>query len=136
MKPSKSMLEETMDMLGKNGYKIVYVPHTIIEDYNATYNVVCEDKLISTGSAKTPRVPLGEIWISELWKPYEKFIVFHELREIYYRAKGLGRDEAHEKTGQDGVSLWEDDSLFQKMLKDIEDMDRKTARGRAGRGLG
>jgi len=62
-----------------------------------------------------------------MWKPYEKFIVFHELREIYYRGRGFSRDETHEKAVQDGISLWDADPLWEKMLKDIEEMDRKTA---------
>ena len=127
MKPSRNILRQTMEMLVKNRYRVVYVLHEVIEDYNAAYNVVCEGKLISTGAAKELEIPLGEIWVSELWKPYESFIVFHELREIYYRAVGLERDEAHEKASQDGISLWKDDPLFQKMIKDIAEMDKKTA---------
>jgi competence protein ComEA len=107
-----------------------------MEDYNAAYNVACEGKLITTGAAKELGIPLGEIWISKLWKLYEKFIVFHELREVHYRSEGFGRDEAHEKASQEGILLWKDDSLFQKMIKDIEKMDRKTAEKESRQGLG
>jgi competence protein ComEA len=136
MKPSKSIFKETMAMLTKDGYRVVYVPHKVIEDYNAAYNVVCQGKLITTGAAGELGILLGEIWVSELWKPYEKFIVFHELREIHYRSEGSGRDEVHEKASQDGILLWKDDSLFQKMLKDIVKMDKKTAQSRSKQGLG
>jgi len=128
MKPVKqNLLEETMKLLNKYGYKIHYVPHEVIEDYNATYNVNFENKHVTTNASKKLGIPLNEIWISEMWKPYEKYIIFHELREIYYRAKGFSRDDAHEKAIQDGFSLWQNDRLFQKMIRDIEKMDRKTA---------
>ena len=78
------------------------------------------------------RVPLNEIWISEMWRPYEKYILFHELREIYYSAEGLSRDEAHEKALQDGSILWENDALLQKMIKEITEMDQKTAEKKKG----
>jgi competence protein ComEA len=88
---------------------------------------MCEDKLITTNAAKELDIPLNEIWISEKWKPYTKYIVFHELREICYRAKGFERDDAHEKAIEDQLTLWRDDRLFLEMIRDMEDMDRKTA---------
>ena len=65
-----------------------------------------------------------------MWKPYEKYILFHELREIYYRAKGISGNEAHEKAIQDGFVLWENDPLLWKLIREIEEMDRKTAKRR------
>lgn len=67
MKRSKALFEETMDMLAKEGYRVVYVPHAIIENYNATYNVTYQGKRIATNASEELGVPLGEIWISELW---------------------------------------------------------------------
>ena len=131
MKSKKNaILKETMKLLSKYPYKVRYVPHETIENYNATYNVTYDSKHITTGAAKELNVPLNEIWISELWKPYEKYVLFHELREIYYRAKGVSRDEAHEKAIQDGFSLWKDDPLLLKLIREVEDMDRKTAEKR------
>ena len=40
-------------------------------------------------------IPLNEIWISEKWKKYERYILYHELQEIKYRAMGYGKEEAH-----------------------------------------
>lgn len=123
----KHLLEETEKFHSNYTYKIVYVPHGGIEDYNATYNVMCEDKLITTNAAKELDIPLNEIWISEKWKPYAKYIIFHELREIYYRAKGFERDNAHEKAIEDQMILWKNDRPFLKMIRDMKEMDRKTA---------
>lgn len=119
-----------MDLLANEGYRIVYVPHHIIEDYNATYNVDCQGKHIITNAARKLEIPLGEIWISELWKLYSKFILFHELREILHRACGIDRDEAHEQAIRDSVTLWKDDSLWQKMVMEIGNKDSETAKRR------
>ena len=89
MKPERNaMFQETMKSLREYTYKVRYVPHETIEDYNATYNVICGNKHVTIGAAKELGIPLSEIWISEMWRPYEKYMLFHELREIYYRAKG------------------------------------------------
>ena len=126
MKSVKNLFEEAMALVEQHGYKIRYVPHEIIEDYNATYNVIFENKHI-TGAARKLGIPLNEVWISEMWKPYEKYIVFHELREIWHRAKGLSRDEAHKKALQDGLSLWSNDPLLLKLIEEVKEMDKKTA---------
>lgn len=62
----KNMFEETMELLTKYAYRICYVPHEVIEDYNATYNVICKNKHITTNAAKKLGIPLNEIWISKL----------------------------------------------------------------------
>ena len=54
-------------------------------------------------------------------------VIFHELRETYYRAKGFERDEAHERARKDEFTLWKDDSLWLKMNRDTEGMNGKTA---------
>jgi len=122
-----NLFEETLKLLYKHGYRVRYVPHEVIEDYNATYNVLFENKHITTNAAEKLKIPLNEIWISEMWKPYETYILFHELREIYYRANGMSRDEAHEKAVQDALLLWRNDRLFQKMVNDIQAMNNRTA---------
>jgi len=124
----KNLPEETERFLSDYAYKIVYVPHEVIEGYNATYNVMCEDKLITTNTAKELDIPLNEIWISEKWKLYAKYIIFHELREIYYRAKGFERDNAHEKAMKDQFTLWKNNHLWLKLIGDMEEMDKKTVR--------
>lgn len=123
----KNLFEETMRLLTKHSYKVCYVPHEVIEDYNATYNILFENKHITTNAAKKLNIPINEIWISGMWKPYEMYILFHELREIYYRADGISRNDAHETAVEDVLSLWDNDSLFHKMIKEIQAMDRKTA---------
>lgn len=110
------------------GYTVRYVPHALIADYNATYNVGYEGQHIITGAARKLRIPLNEIWISEMWRPYEEFILFHELREIQHRRKGLNPKTAHEKAIEDTPKRWKKDALFQKMIKEIKKMDEITAR--------
>ena len=102
------------------GYIVRYVPHKVIADYNATYNVEYKGRHIITGAAKSLRIPLNEIWISEMWRPYEKYILFHELREIHYRGKGLNPKSAHEKAVEDQLKRWKDDAEFRRMVAEIK----------------
>jgi len=110
------------------GYVVRYVPHRVIADYNATYNVEYEGRHIITGAAKGLRIPLNEIWISEMWRPYERYILFHELREIHYRGKGLDSKSAHGKAVQDQLKMWKDDAEFWRMVAEIKRMDERTAK--------
>jgi len=128
---SRDNVNEFKRIVGKLGYKVVYVPHNIIEDYNATYNVIYQGKVITTNASKKIGVPLNEIWISEMWKPYEKYILFHEIKEIEYKAAGLDSQEAHERAAKHALPEWKNDPTFQKMIKEIKRMDRKTARKKA-----
>jgi competence protein ComEA len=66
----------------KLSYKVVYVPHKVVKDHIACYNVKYKGKLIRPPVAKKLRIPLNEIWISKKFQGYEKFILFHELKEI------------------------------------------------------
>ena len=127
MKSVENLHEETEKLPSGYLYKIIYAPHGVLDDYNATYNIVCEDELITINAASELCIPLKEIWISEKWKPYAKYVIFHELREPYYRAKGFERDEAHERARKDEFTLWKDDSLWLKMNRDTEGMNGKTA---------
>jgi len=110
------------------GFALRYVPHKVIADYNATYNVEYMGQHVITDAARRLRVPLNEIWISEMWRPYEEFILFHELREIHYRGNGLDPRAAHEKAIEDTPKRWKDDTLFQRMVEEIKKMDEETAK--------
>lgn len=112
----------------KLGYIVRYVPHEVIADYNATYNVEYKGRHIITNASKKLRIPLNEIWISEMWRPYEKYILFHELREIHYRGEGLNPKNAHEKAIEDQLERWKDDPEFRRMVTEIREMDEKTAK--------
>jgi len=110
------------------GYIVKYVPHKVIADYNATYNVEYKGQHIITRATKRLGIPLNEIWISELWKPYEEYILFHELREIHHRGKGLTPKQAHEKAIEDTPERWKGKPEFQRMVAEIKKMDAVTAK--------
>ena len=67
---------ETMEEIKNLGYRVVYVPHEVIKDYNACYNVIYDGKNIKPNAADVMGIPLNEIWISERWKKYEKIHTF------------------------------------------------------------
>lgn len=115
------------------GYIVTYVSHKAIAHYNATYNVEYKGQHIITEAAKRLEIPLNEIWISELWEPYEEYILFHELREIHHRRNGLNPKHAHEKAIEDTPKRWKENPDFRRMVAEIEKMDAITAKKREHR---
>ena len=77
------------------GWRVRYVPHRVIKDYNACYRVVYRGRVIAPPAADRLGIPLNEIWLSEELRGFEKYVLFHELREIVYRYQGHDVDEAH-----------------------------------------
>lgn len=100
------------------GFRIVYVPHEIIKDHNACYNVVYDGKVACPDAAKRLNIPLNEIWISEKWRRYEEFVLYHEIQEIRYRSQGHDGKTAHEMAERDEVERWKDDPNWKRMNKE------------------
>lgn len=104
-----------MDRLG---YNLIYKPHKKIAEHLAFYRVEYEGKEISPPIVEKYDISLNEIWISEKLRPYEKYILHHELQEIKYRAEGYDVREAHEKASEDG-DIWEDEPGYEELKKEI-----------------
>ncbi len=101
------------------GFNVVFVPHKTIKDYNACYHVIYKGKKIRPRPALKLKIPLNEIWISEKFREYKKFILFHELQEIKYRRKGLKKSVAHKKALEDEISLWKDNPEWKRMNEKV-----------------
>jgi competence protein ComEA len=107
------------EKIEKSGYKIVYVPHEIIEDYNACYRVKYRGKLIFPHAADKLGIPLNEIWISEKWKKYEEYIIYHELMEIKHRAEGQSVEQAHALAIKDAKEKYRGDPKHEHLRREI-----------------
>lgn|GEM_PF-862898 len=105
--------------IAKLGYRVKYVPHELIKEYNACYRVVYQGKLIYPPAADKLGIPLNEIWISELLRSYERYVLFHELREIKHRAEGCSVEEAHKKALEDEKRAFAGDPLWERMNHEI-----------------
>ena len=114
---------ETYEEIAKRNYKVVYVPHEKIKDFNACYNVIWEGKHVRPPAAEKLRIPLNEIWISEKWRKYEEYVLYHELQEIKYRAIGYDKDEAHVLAAMDCISRWRNDAKWREMIVEIHISD-------------
>jgi competence protein ComEA len=119
----------------KMGWTVRYVPHEVIADYNATYNVESEGRRVVTDAAKRLGIPRDEIWISERWRPYEEFILFHEFQEIRYRAEGLSPEEAHDRATEDTSAKWGGDERYRRMVEEMAEADVETAVSKARQAL-
>ncbi|MCF7891280.1 helix-hairpin-helix domain-containing protein [Candidatus Bipolaricaulota bacterium] len=63
-------------------------------------------------------IPLNEIWISDKPEEFEKYILYHEIREIKHRAKGHDVSTAHEKAVED-EKVFEGDPEWEKLRREI-----------------
>lgn len=100
------------------GYVIVYKPHEVMAKYNAFYHVEYDEQVIAPPAAERMGVPLNEVWLTEFLRPYEKYILYHELNEIKYRARGFSVDEAHEQALEDD-KIWKGDPKWDEFQREI-----------------
>lgn len=110
----------------KSGYKIVYAPDEVIEDYNACYRVKYGGKVIFPPAADKLGIPLNEIWIARKWKEYEDYILYHELMEIKHRADGLSVKEAHELASKDMHKRFRGDPKHERLRREINVASKET----------
>lgn len=101
------------------GFEVVYVPHRKIEDYNACYRVSYMGKTIYPPPADKLDIPLNEIWISEAYRKYEKIILYHELKEIQFRAMGYEGDTAHQKAVKATEQAWKGHPLHERFRREV-----------------
>ena len=90
------------------GYKLIYVPHSIVTDHIAVYNLtykgrhfLAPNKQQQKKRNETLKIPLNQIWISRKYKKHVRIILFHELQEIKYRRRGYSIKTAHEMARRD-----------------------------------
>ena len=100
-------------------FTVRFVPHEKIKDYIACYNVVYEGKSIYPPAALHLGIPPGEIWISNAFRDYASYILFHELQEIKHRAEGYGVEEAHKLALRDEEMRFNKDEKWQEMKREI-----------------
>lgn len=100
------------------GYEIVYKPHEVMAKYNAFYNVEYDGQRIAPPAAERMNVPVNEVWLTELLRPYEKYVLHHELAEIEARADGCGVEEAHERA-LEADTVWEGDPKWGEFKREI-----------------
>ena len=100
------------------GYEVVYKPHERMAEYNAFYRVEYDGEVIAPPAARREGVPLNEVWLSELLRPYERYVLTHELNEIRYRGRGYGVEEAHERALEDD-RVWAGDPKWEELRREI-----------------
>lgn len=104
--------------LERLGYDLIYKSHKDVADHMAFYKVKYDGKEIAPPIVEMYDIALNEIWMSEKLKPYEKYILHHELQEIKYRAEGYGVREAHEKASED-EKVWKGEEKYEKLRREI-----------------
>lgn len=120
------LIEDPRRQAEKLGFSIVYVPHTQIKNYNACYFVEYKGKKIYPPAAERLNIPTNEIWISDKWRRFEKYILYHELREIEYREKGYSVEDAHVLSARDGIYIFENEKEWRELIVEITISDTFT----------
>lgn len=101
------------------GFVVKFIPHEIIKDYIACYNVVYNGKNIFPPAAMVLGIPKNEIWISDVFRDFAEYILFHEIQEIKHRAKGCDVDEAHLQALKDEEIKFKDDERWHRLKREI-----------------
>lgn len=102
----------------KLGYDIVYKPHEVMAAYNAFYHVEYDGQVVAPPAARRMDVPLNEVWLTEFLRPYERYVLHHELNEIKFRSQGYGVEEAHERA-LEADAVWEGDPKWDELWREI-----------------
>ena len=87
--------------IDSRGYRVRHVPHETVGEHVACYHVVYEGRTVKPAAADALGIPLNEIWISEGYRDNEDRVLYHELREIQYRARGWKPGRAHRQATKD-----------------------------------
>ncbi len=109
------------DAMKRMCWRVKYVPRSIIGEYNACYRAVYRGSLIYPPAADRLGIPVNEVWVAEDLKPYEAYVLFHELREIEYRASRLGTEEAHLKARIDEALAFCGDQAWLQYFREYPD---------------
>ncbi len=101
------------------GFVVKFIPHEIIKDYIACYNVVYDGKEIFPPAATVLGIPKNEIWISDAFRDFAEYILYHEIQEIKHRAQGYDVDEAHLSALKDEEMKFKDDEKWRWLKREI-----------------
>jgi len=118
--------KEVKEEIQRLGYKVVYVPHEVIEDHIACYKVKYKGKLVFPPAADKLGIPLNQIWISQKYKEFEEYILYHELREIKHRAEGLSVEQAHKLATKETEEKYRGDPKFERLQREINVATKET----------
>ena len=101
------------------GYRVRLIPHETIKEYIACYRVMYEGKEICPGAALRLGIPLNEIWVSDAFRDFLEYILFHELREIEHRYEGYSQDDAHLMALKDEENEFREDERWLRLKSEI-----------------
>jgi competence protein ComEA len=108
------------------GFKVVFVPHHVIKNYNACYRVKFQNQLIFPPAADKLGIPLNEIWISKSWREFAAYILFHELQEIKHRAAGYDGERAHRMAVRNAEHKFRGDPKHERLRREINVVSKET----------
>ena len=103
----------------KLGYRVRFVSHERIKEYIACYRVVYKGREIYPGATLKLKIPKNEIWISDAYREFAEYILFHELMEIKHRYEGYDAEKAHILALLDEEREFGGEEKWNKLKKEI-----------------
>lgn len=110
---------DLLEMAERLGYRVRLIPHERIKEYIACYRVMYEGKEIYPGAALRLGIPMNEIWVSDAFRDFLDYILFHELREIHHRYEGHSPDDAHLMALKDEENEFNGDEKWLRLKSEI-----------------
>jgi len=101
--------------LAEHGIEVRLVPHELISDHLACYNIALWGLRIRPGAARRLGIPDGQVWMSEALRPWRHFVLFHEVAEVVFRARGFHGLAGHQLAEEEELLRWHSDPSWLEM---------------------
>ena len=112
LRPKLELPEDPKTFLAQHGMKVRVIPHELISDHLACYNVALWGVRLRPRAAEKLGIPNGQVWISEALRPWERFVLFHEVAEMVFRARGFHGLAGHQLAEEEELLRWHSDPAW------------------------
>jgi len=109
LRPRPELPEDPEVFLAQHGVEVRLVPHEIISDHLACYNIALWGVRIRPRAARRLGIPSGQVWMSEALRPWRHFVLFHEVAEVIFRARGFHGLAGHQLAEEEELLRWHSD---------------------------
>ncbi|RLI38231.1 hypothetical protein DRO60_03560 [Candidatus Bathyarchaeota archaeon] len=115
LRPRLKVPEDPEVFLAQHGIETRLVPHEIVSDHLACYNIALWGLRIRPEAARRLGIPDGQVWMSEALRLWRHFVLFHEVAEMIFRARGFHGLAGHQLAEEEELLRWHSDPLWLNM---------------------
>ena len=115
LRPRIELPADASAFLAEHSFRVRFVEHELIKDHMACYNVAFGGVRLRPRAAVKLGIPDGEVWLSEVLRPYASYVLFHEVTEMFYRARGFLGLMGHQLAEEEELLRWHADTGWLEM---------------------